>query len=68
MKTHGSITHDRAEETIEAKTRWFCSLSLSERMDLLSFFTDLALTVNPGLQEQKHAESVAGCIQVLSAT
>ena len=68
MKTDGDVTHDRSEETIEAKARWFRSLPLSERMDMLCFFTDLALTVNPALQERKDAQPVAGRVQVISAT
>ncbi len=52
---------------MEAKARWFQSLSLSDRMEMLCAFTDLALSVNPTLQERKHAQSVAGRIQVLSA-
>jgi hypothetical protein len=66
MRTHGTITHDRSEETLEAKARWFQSLPLSERMEMLCSFTDLALTVNPALQERKHAQPVAGRVQVLS--
>ena len=65
---NGYVTHDRAEETIEAKARWFRSLPLSERMDMLCFLTDLALAANPKLLEHRHAEPVAGRIQVLSAT
>ncbi len=68
MRTHGIVTHDRSEETLEAKARWFQSLPLSERMEMLCSFTDLALTVNPALQERKDAQPVAGRIQVLSAT
>jgi hypothetical protein len=68
MKTHGAVTHDRSEETMEAKARWFQSLPLSERMEMLCSITDLALTVNPALQERKDAQPVAGRIQVLSAT
>jgi hypothetical protein len=67
MNKSGSVTHDRSEESMEAKTRWFRSLSLSDRMDMLCAFTDLALSVNPTLQESKHAQPVAGRIQVLSA-
>ncbi len=67
-KRSGSVTHDRGEETLEAKARWFQSLSLSERMDMLCAFTDLALSVNPTLQERKDAQPVARRIQVLSAT
>jgi hypothetical protein len=68
MSRIGTVTHDRGEETMEAKTRWFQSLPLAERMEMLCAFTDLALSVNPSLQEHKHAQPVAGRIQVLSAT
>jgi hypothetical protein len=68
MKTNGSVSHDRLEETPEAKTRWFRSLPMSERMDMLCAFTDLALTANPALAERRNAKSPAGRIQVVSAT
>jgi len=48
----GAISHDRQEETPEAKACWFQSLPLSERMDLLCFFTDLILANNPRIVEQ----------------
>jgi hypothetical protein len=60
------ISHDREDESIEAKARWFQSLSLKERMDLFCSFTDLALAVNPGLADRKDAQPVEGRIQVLS--
>ncbi len=61
-----TISHDLAEETPEAKARWFQSLSLQERMDLLCFFTDLVLENNPLIVERKDAEPIAGRIRVLS--
>ena len=67
MGGDAGITHDRAEESMEALARWFGTLSMSERMDVLCYFTDLALSVNPGLQERKDAQPVAGRIQVISA-
>ncbi len=67
MEQSHSVAHNRDEESMEAKARWFQSLSLSDRMDMLCAFTDLALSVNPTLQERKHAQPVAGRIQVLSA-
>ncbi|HCO93211.1 MAG TPA: hypothetical protein DIU00_04540 [Phycisphaerales bacterium] len=60
-----SVSHDRNDESADAKARWFRSLALSERMKILCSFTDLALTANPGLQEQKNAQPVTGSIQVL---
>jgi hypothetical protein len=68
MEERGTVSHDRRDESPEAKARWFQSLSMTERMDLLCAFTDLALSVNPALQERKHAQPVAGRIQVISAT
>ena len=53
MEPKGTVSHNRDEETMEAKARWFQSLTLAERMDMLCAFTDLALSVNPTLQEHK---------------
>lgn len=64
--TNSAIAHGWQEETIEAKTRWFQGLSLAERMDMLCWFTDLILTVNPRITEQKDAQSIAGRIRVLT--
>jgi hypothetical protein len=65
MATTGSISHSRAEETAEAKARWFQTLSLAERMDLLCAFTDLALESNPDLPNRRHAQSTSGRIRVV---
>jgi hypothetical protein len=46
-----TVTHDREEETIEAKARWFQSLSLDERMELFCQVTDLILDINPKIVE-----------------
>ena len=59
------ISHDRADESIEAKAHWFQSLSLEERMDMLCWFTDMILEVNPRIVEQKDAEPIAGRVLVL---
>jgi hypothetical protein len=61
----GPISHDPAEETPEAKARWFGSLSVEERMDLLCEFTDLALDAQPSLVNHRHAQSTSGRIRVL---
>jgi hypothetical protein len=66
VMTSQAISHDRQEETIEAKARWFQSLSLAERMDVLCFFTDLILANNPQVVEQKDAQPVAGRIRVVT--
>ena len=61
-----SISHDRKEESIEAKARWFQSLPLEERMDMLCAFTDLALAVNPDLPDRKDAPPTDRRIQVVA--
>ena len=61
-----SISHDRTEESIEAKARWFQSLPLEERMELLCAFTDLALTLNPDLPNQKDAPPTDRRVQIIT--
>jgi len=61
-----TVTHDRKEETMEAKARWFQSLSLDERMELFCQVTDLILDINPKIVEQKDAQPVKGRVLVLS--
>jgi len=63
-----TIGHDRNQESIEAKARWFRSLSMADRMEVFCSFTDLALSVNPELKDRNHAQPIAGRVQVLSAT
>jgi hypothetical protein len=64
---NATVTHDRTEETIEAKTLWFRSLTLVERMDMLCAFTELLLTTNPRIVEQRNAEPIEGRVLVLAA-
>ena len=45
------ISHDFNDESLEAKARWFQTLSLAERMDLLCELTDLVLENNPHVAE-----------------
>ena len=56
-----TISHNRRDETSEAKARWFQSLSLSERMDLF-------LSNNPRILDKKNAQPIEGRIRVLSKT
>ena len=60
------ISHDRADESIEAKARWFQSLTVEERMRLLCAFTDLILENNPRIAEVGRAQPIPGRIQILS--
>jgi hypothetical protein len=63
-----SISYERSEETPEAKARWFQSLSLEERMEVLCAFTDLILAVNPRIVEAKDAQQATRRIRILSKT
>ena len=63
-----SISHDRHTEDPIEKARWFQSLSIEERAELLCNFTDLILEINPKLMELKDAQPVAGRVRVLKAT
>lgn len=60
------ISHNPEDETIEAKTRWFQSLPLSERMEIFCAFTDLALEMNPDLAEKKDAQPNNRSFQIIS--
>jgi hypothetical protein len=64
---NANVSHDRNEETIEAKTLWFRSLTLEERMEMLCTFTELLLAANPTIAEKKDAELIKGRVRVLSA-
>jgi len=61
------VSHDRQQETPEAKARWFQSLPLEERMNYLCMLTDLILENNPRLPHLKNAQPVAGRIRVVSS-
>lgn len=63
---NATVTHNRTEETIEAKTLWFRSLTLAERMDMLCAFTEFVLMVNPRIVEQKYAKPIEGRVRVLA--
>ena len=62
-----NISHDREEESLEAKGRWFQSLTLQERMDYLCAITDLILENNPNAMRTKNAQPTARRIRVLTA-
>ncbi|HSR50199.1 MAG TPA: hypothetical protein VLV83_05185 [Acidobacteriota bacterium] len=62
----GSISHDRQEESLEAKARWFQSLALEERMELLCEYTDLVLENNPRAAEVDRAQPSSDRVRVLT--
>ena len=63
-----SISHDRGDEDPKAKARWFQTLTVEERADLLCSLTDIILEINPGILDHKNAQPVPGRILVLKKT
>ncbi|MFN0104348.1 MAG: hypothetical protein ACKV2U_19955 [Bryobacteraceae bacterium] len=61
-----SISHDREDESPEAKARWFRSLSMEERLRHFDEFTEMLLALDPGLIRKKDAQSIPGRVRVLS--
>jgi hypothetical protein len=62
------ISHDIDDESMEAKVLWFRTLPISERMDILCNYTDLALELNPDLAGKKDAQSTKRRVRILSKT
>jgi len=61
-----SISHDRAEEDILAKARWFSQFSPEERLRMLIEWSDAMLALNPAIEDAERARPIAGRIQVLA--
>jgi hypothetical protein len=62
------ISHNIDDESIEAKVLWFRTLTISERMEMLCNFTDLALEFNPDLAGKKDAQPTKRRVRILSKT
>jgi ferritin len=58
-----SISHSFADESIDAKAKWFRSLSLEERMNMLVAFTNLILENNPEIAKKKHVRPASDRIR-----
>jgi hypothetical protein len=61
-----SVSHDRRQESLEAKANWFQSLSLEERMDVFVAFTNLILENNPDIVKEKYVRPASEHIRVIS--
>jgi hypothetical protein len=61
-----AVSHDRKDEEVDSKARWFQSLSLEERMDVFVSFTDLILENNPDIVEKKYVRPASDRIGVIS--
>ncbi len=64
--TSGTISHSFAEETPQGKAKWFQTLSIEERMEMLCTFTDFILSMNPTIADRRDAESTATRIRILT--
>lgn len=62
------ISHDRAEESLEAKAEWFSGFSVAERLEMLDEFYELAVGLNPHILECKDAAPIPGRIQIIPRT
>ena len=62
------ISHNIDDESIEAKVLWFRTLPISERMEMLCNFTDLALELNPDLAGKKDDQPTKRRVRILSKT
>ncbi len=62
------ISHNINDESIESKVLWFRALPLSERMEMLCNFTDLALELNPDLAGKEDAQPTKRRVRILSET
>lgn len=62
----GSVSHEIRDESIDAKARWFQSLSLDERMDVFVAFTNLILENNPDIVKKKYVRPASERIRVVS--
>ena len=60
------VSHDRQDESFEAKALWFQSLTVQERLELFDEITELALELNPALANGSDAETPSQRLRVLS--
>jgi hypothetical protein len=60
-----SVSHDRSEESMQAKASWFQSLSVEERMEVFVEMTDLVIGLNPSILHAKDAKPIPGRVRVL---
>jgi len=61
-----SVSHSFADESIDAKAKWFRMLSIEERMNILVEFTNLIFENNPEVVKKKHARQASDRVRVLS--
>jgi len=60
------LSHDREDESLEAKALWFQSLTVEERLELFDEITELALELHPELANGSDAETPSERLRVLT--
>jgi len=58
------VSHDRADEDLVAKARWFQSLTQEERIELFCEFTEMIFENNPGIAERPKPDDPAPSARV----
>ena len=58
-------SHDFKDEVMEAKVKWFQSLTLEERMNVFVSFTRLILQNNPDILKRKYVRPASERISVI---
>jgi len=59
------ISHDRNEESLKAKSRWFRSLTEEQRMAIFAEQYDMAFQLNPDIARRKDVPAPSDRVQVL---
>ena len=60
-----TVSHDFKDEEMEAKVKWFQSLTLEERMSVFVSFTRLILQNNPDIVKRKYVRPASERISVI---
>ncbi len=59
------VSHDRAEESFEAKARWFQTLTMDERLDYLFELMDMMAENDNKAVRPIDVSAFKGCVQIL---
>ena len=62
-----AISHERKDEDLASKARWFQSLTLDERMSVFVSFTNLILQNNPDIVKKKYVRPASDRISIISS-
>ncbi|MGI9014704.1 MAG: hypothetical protein ACR2GY_10700 [Phycisphaerales bacterium] len=62
------ISHDRADDSLRAKARWYQSLPFERRMEIFCGLNNMIREINPELFEKKRREdarAIPGRVQII---